>query len=214
MSAFLGKIHYWLFNKILWFEGLEKDIINLAKEQGLDVELLIKEINGKYGYPIPKKPLEEIIDTSNIHGWLQSRINSAEGRMASWTTKLLNTDDKDIIKGKLENIYIKQGIKAAKELKETGIKHNTAVDIFNSINDYILDGMPCDRVNEVVVSEEDNIQWKRRICVHSDIWKAENGDVDYFYTLRSLWVKAFVNEVNSNFQYTEIEDGVMAISRA
>lgn len=211
MSAFLGKIHYWLFNKILWFEGLEKDIIALAKEQGLDVETLTKEINHKYGEPIPNKPLEEMIDTSNIHGWLQSRINSAEGRMAAWTTKLLNTEDKDIVKGKLENIYIKQGITAAKELKETGIKPNTAVDIFNSVNDYILDGMPCDRVNEVVVSEEDNIQWKRRVCVHSDIWNEENGDVEYFYKLRSLWIKAFVNEVNSEFQYIEIEDGVMSI---
>ena len=27
MSLFLGKIHYWLFNKILWFENLEEEII-------------------------------------------------------------------------------------------------------------------------------------------------------------------------------------------
>ena len=26
MSLFLGKIHYWLFNKILWFENLEEEI--------------------------------------------------------------------------------------------------------------------------------------------------------------------------------------------
>lgn len=213
MSAFLGKIHYWLFNKILWFEGLEKDIINLAKEQGLNVESIAKDINGKYGEPSPNKPLEEMIDTSNIHGWLQSRINSAEGRMAAWTTKILNADDIDNVRNKLENVYIKQGIKAAKELKNAGAEPKTAEEIFNSINDYILDGMPCDRVNEVVASDENTIHWKRRICVHSDIWNEENGNVDYFYKLRSLWIKAFVNEVNSNFKYVEIEDGLMAIAK-
>lgn len=211
MSAFLGKIHFWLFNKILWFEGLEKDIINLAKVEGLDIELLTKEINEKYGAPVPDKPLEEMIDTSNIHGWLQSKINSAEGRMAAWTTKILNKDGIDAVRNKLENIYIKQGIKAAKELKNTGVEPKTALEIFNSVNDYILDGMPCDRVNEVIASEENSIQWKRRICVHSDIWEAESGDVDYFYTLRSLWIKAFVNEVNRDFQYIEIENEMMAI---
>lgn len=213
MSAFLGKIHYWLFNKILWFEGLEKDIINLAKEEGLDIESLTKEINGKYGDPIPSKPLEDMIDTSNIHGWLQSKINSAEGRMAAWTTKFLSADDKGSARNKLENIYIKQGIKAAKELKEKDVEPKTAEEIFNSINDYILDGMPCDRVNEVLSAEDSNIQWKRRLCVHSDIWNEENGDVEYFYKLRSLWIKAFVSEVNNEFQYVEIEDGIMSISK-
>ena len=44
MSLFLGKIHYWLFNKILWFENLEEKIIELAKNEGLDIENLRKDI--------------------------------------------------------------------------------------------------------------------------------------------------------------------------
>ena len=36
MSLFLGKIHYWLFNKILWFEKLEDEIIDLAKKEGFE----------------------------------------------------------------------------------------------------------------------------------------------------------------------------------
>lgn len=31
MSLFLGKIHYWLFNKITWFENLEKEVVKLAE---------------------------------------------------------------------------------------------------------------------------------------------------------------------------------------
>ena len=44
MSLFLGKIHYWLFNKIQWFEGLEREVITLAEKSSLDVEALKKEI--------------------------------------------------------------------------------------------------------------------------------------------------------------------------
>ena len=116
MSLFLGKIHFWLFNKVLWFEGLEDEIIKLAQEEGLDVKALSAEINGKYGQKTENKNLEEIIDTSNIHGWLQNKIHSAEGRMAAWTKAILENNETAI--GKLENIYANQGIKAAKEVKE------------------------------------------------------------------------------------------------
>ena len=211
MSLYLGKVHYWLFNKILWFEGLENEIITLAKNEGLDIDKLCKEINDKYGEQTPKLTLEEMIDTTNIHGWLQEKINSAEGRMAAWTTKVLNNNRK--VNSVMENIYTNQGIKAAKEVKDNGIEVSTAVDMFNSINDYILDGMPCDRVNEVVTSEENIVEWNRRICVHEQIWNKEQGDVDYFYKLRSLWIKAFVSEINSNFEYIEREDGIKVITR-
>ena len=85
MSLFLGKIHYWLFNKILWFENLEEEIIKTAKSEGLDIEGVKSEIEAKYGAKLENKNLEEIIDTNNIHGWLQDRIHRAEGRMAAWT---------------------------------------------------------------------------------------------------------------------------------
>ena len=211
MSLYLGKVHYWLFNKILWFEGLETEIITLAKNEGLDIDKLCKNINDKYGEKTKDIPLEEMIDTSNIHGWLQGKISSAEGRMAAWTTAVLNNNNEVTLK--MENIYKQQGIKAAKEVKEKGIEIETAVDIFNSVNDYILDGMPCDRVNEVITSEENIIEWNRRICVHGDIWNKEQGNVDYFYKLRSLWIKTFISEINSNFEYIEREDGVKVITR-
>ncbi|GAB6169817.1 hypothetical protein JCM1393_22770 [Clostridium carnis] len=209
MSLYLGKIHYWLFNKIVWFEGLENEIINLAKDEILDIEELSKEINGKYGTQLPNIPLENMIDQGNIHGWLQSKIHSAEGRMAAWTSKVLEDNNK---LSKIENIYINQGIKAAKEVKENKVDFNSAVDIFNSINDYILDGMPCDRVNEVIESEENIIKWKRRVCVHKEIWNKEGVDVNCFYALRGLWIKAFVNELNEEFSYKE-ENEIMIIEK-
>lgn len=209
MSLYLGKIHYWLFNKIVWFEDLENEIINLAKDEILDIEELSKDINGKYGTQLPNIPLENMIDQGNIHGWLQNKICSAEGRMAAWTSKVLEDNNK---LSKIEKIYINQGIKAAKEVKENKVDFNSAVDIFNSINDYILDGMPCDRVNEVIESEENIVKWKRRVCVHKEIWNKEGVDVNYFYALRGFWIKAFVNELNEEFSYKE-ENEIMIIEK-
>ena len=44
MSLFLGKIHYWLFNKVLWFEGLEDKVIEFSKAKIADVDNLENQI--------------------------------------------------------------------------------------------------------------------------------------------------------------------------
>lgn len=211
MSLFLGKIHYWLFDKILWFEGLEKDVINVAESENLNIEALSKEINQKYGEMLPDKPLEEMIDTSNIHGWLQERIHSAEGRMSAWIFRIID-NNKDAL-NKIESVYINQGMKAGNEVKEQFGKLDSAVDIYNKINDYILDGMPCDRVNEIIASDDDIVKWKRTICVHKDIWEKENMNVGIFYDLRNLWIKSFVNTINSDFKYIQGEEDTFTIER-
>jgi hypothetical protein len=203
MSLFLGKIHYWLFNKILWFEELENEIINLAAVEGLDIENPTKQINLRYGEKLASKNLEEIIDTGNIHGWLQEKIHSSEGRMAVWTSKILENNPNYL--KKVEYIYKNQGVKAGDEVNS--IKSITnAKELYNSINDYILDGMPCDGANEVIVLEDEIVIWKRRICVHKEIWEKEDVDVDIFYNLRDLWIESLVNIVNNNFKYIKTSD--------
>lgn len=211
MSLFLGKIHYWLFNKIVWFEGLEKNVIELAKSEKLNIEAISAEISQKYGDMLPDKPLEDMIDTGNIHSWLQEKITCAEGRMAAWTFKILENDKNGL--NKLEKIYIEQGIKAGNEVKEASEQIDNAVEIFNKINDYILDGMPCDRVNEVIISEENMVKWSRRVCVHKSVWEKENVSVDIFYNLRGLWIKSFVNTISSDFKYVEGEENTFTIER-
>ena len=210
MSLFLGKIHYWLFNKIVWFENLEEEIIKLAKEEGINTTELVNELNSKYGEKLPNLPLEEMIDTSNIHGWLQDKIHSAEYRLASLTNKVLEKNDG---KEKLEELYKRQGLVAASEAIENNKTVSDAFSIFNAINDYVLDGMPCDRVNEIVSNEEDKLVWKRRICVHKEIWDAVGGNVDVFYDLRNTWIKTFVATVNSNYEYKVLGDNNFSIER-
>ncbi|SCH53567.1 Uncharacterised protein [uncultured Clostridium sp.] len=207
MSLYLGKIHYWLYNKILWFEGLEDEIINLAKEEGIDVDKKFEILIKNFGEKLPNKPLEELIDMKNIHGWLQDKITCAEERMAFWIREILKKDSESITK--IEKIYIDQGLKAGKECLENNIDLSNAKSILKKIDDYILDGMPCDRVNEILESSDYIVSWKRRICVHKKVWE---NDVELFYQLRSLWIKSFINTVNNEFNYVE-EDGINKIER-
>jgi hypothetical protein len=210
MSLYLGKVHYWLFNKIIWFQNLEIELVQLAKEKGIDEDKLLSYLKDNYGDRIENKPLEEIIDTSNIHGWLQNKITISEKRLAKVTKELLNIED---INEEIEKVYINQGIKAAKEAKEEEKLGNNAAELFNLVNDYILDGMPCDRVNEVLVQEEDQVLWKRRICVHEDIWNGEGLEVNYFYNLRDIWIETFIKEVNNEFNYKKLSEIEMTIEK-
>ncbi|WP_061302161.1 hypothetical protein [Clostridium botulinum] len=198
-----------LFNKILWFESLEEEIINLAEEEKLDIELLIKDINEKYGPKLPNLPLEELVDINDVDGWLQEKIISAEERTAAWITRIINNNS--TAKSKLESLYKNQGKKAAEDLLEKCTELNTAIQIFNGIYEYILDGIPSEKVNEIISSSDNQIEWKRIICVHETIWNKENGDVNYFYYLRNKWIEEFVHNVNDEFEYIKYKDGIQSI---
>lgn len=205
MSLFLGKIHYWLFAKIQWFEGLEQEVLNFAKSKSLPVEGWTKEVYGKYGYPTEDRPLEEIIDTGNIHGWLQNRIVLAEERSADFITKILNVNSEYI--NDLIKIYREQGIKAAIEYKAEKGAPSNAVQMYEAMNDYILEGMPCDRINEILVKDENRIQWIATECIHYSYWENKGGDVKNFYKLRDNWINSFIKELDENYNYNyNVED--------
>ncbi|WP_160679634.1 hypothetical protein [Clostridium sp. C8-1-8] len=209
MSMFLGKIHYWLFNKIEWFEGLEESIVKSAENKGIDVSTLRDEIYSKYGAPTEDRPLEDMIDTNNIHGWLQGKISAAEARQAAWVTRLLE-EDSMFINDMLE-VFKEQGKIAAKEYKNEKGNPKLPSEIYTAMNDYILEGMPCDRVNEITVNTEERIEWIATQCIHHEYWDRENGDVGLFYRLRDNWIKEFVSELNSSYEYRINDNGTRII---
>ncbi|MCX7921359.1 MAG: hypothetical protein N3B21_04960 [Clostridia bacterium] len=208
MSLFLGKVHYWLYNKILWFEGLEENIVQWAKNQGLPIESWLQSIYNRFGAPTGDKPLEQIIDTSNIHGWLQDRIESAELRQAALVTEILNNNSQ--FKGALTEIFTKQGESAAREYGTTA---NTPEEVYNALNNFILEGMPCDRVNEIISDDDNEFVWETTTCLHRPHWERVQGNVENFYDLRKAWVEAFVSTLNPAFRYEKHADGVNKIIR-
>jgi hypothetical protein len=208
MSLFLGKIHFWLYNKIQWFEAIEEDIIRWAGKKGLPVDSWVKEINEEFGQPTGGTPLEEVIDSSNIHGWLQEKIQSAELRQAALATRILEVDS--TYRDELVQIYKVQGENAA---SAHGDDLNSADDIYQVLNDYLLEGMPCDRVTEIMQSDENEVVWNTTTCLHKPYWEQVGGNVSNFYIFREAWTKGFVSTLNSNFKYISETDGTKRILR-
>lgn len=200
MSKFLAPIHFWLFNKIKIHEELEAEIVSgFTNKYGDDILEIEKQNVKEYGERIPEVSLENIIDEGNIHGWLQQRINIAETRQAA-------------ILGELFKKYGDEGFNLAKEIYiENAKKHgtqasnsidiSTADDVFRTINNYILDGMPCDNVNSIIISEADLFEYEKNECLHIGYWNAVGVEPKLMYELREVWVSAFVSALDPNFVY-------------
>lgn len=201
MSLFLGKIHYWLYNKVIKYESIEKEIIEWTEIKNLDLTDYLSKLHEHYGKPLDNRPLEEIIDTSNIHGWLQNKINKAEIRQASLITKILRIDNEH--KTDLIEIYRTKGVEAAQDYKS--INPNRPAEMYKILNDVILEGMPCDNVSRVLDNTNEEYIWETTMCLHKDHWDKVGGEVDNFYELRDNWISEFVKSLNPNFRYTRID---------
>ena len=216
MSAFLAPIHTWLFNKILLAEDLEKNLqeayINKYKE---DAEAVIGK-SLAYGSPIDtSKNIEDIIDVSNIHGWLQDKISKVETRTALIITEMIKKhgEEAEVI---AEVCFAQQG-KTVGQTSKAKEMPGTPEELFNALNNYLLEGMPCDRVTRLIKSESNILEWETTSCIHKKYWEVVGGDVNVFYNLRHTFIKAFIENSNEKYVYNFIEgleySGIMGVNQ-
>lgn len=204
MSRFLGPIHHWLFNKIIMFEEIEKNIIvNSVENLGIDRNEL-EEVIMEFPKAIGNKSLEAIIDTDNIHGWLQNKISIAEARQAKLITYLV---EKCPVEGKelALNVYSLAGKAWGEEAKANNDVSN-APSIFKVLNNYVLEGMPCDNVNNVIATEMDLLSWEVTRCLHKEYWIQVSGDENLMYELRAALLTGFVKGANEKYNYVFSKD--------
>lgn len=174
MSAFLGPIHFWLYNKIQFQENLIDELVAYVTAKGWSDKA------DQY-VSMDRRKLDEVIDEANIHGWLQSRIHDAEGRYAALVLDAAGDDAEkfDALKQAAHDFGVKQGLQAA-----------TAPEAFHRLDDLLLDGMPCDQVNRVRESDDARIAWDRTMDLHSDFWQ---GHGDRYYALRQALVDGLLS---------------------
>ena len=174
MSAFLGPIHFWLYNKIQFQENLIDELVAYVTAKGWSDKA------DQY-VSTDRRKLDEVIDESNIHGWLQSRIHDAEGRYAALVLDAAGDDAEkfDALKEAARDFGAKQGLQAA-----------TAPEAFHRLDDLLLDGMPCDQVNRVRESDDARIAWDRTMDLHSEFWQ---GHGDRYYALRQALVDGLLS---------------------
>lgn len=127
MSENLGPIHYLMYEKIKF----QDDITDFLMDGNFS------QIDYK---PVSKKPLEEILDSENIHGFLQEKIDIVETRLAKALTLCKNPSEKLFDLGK----------SCAKDKDFSSFEK-----IFTDLNNYLLDGMPCDRGLSAVLDDGD-----------------------------------------------------------
>lgn len=190
MSAFLGPIHYWLYNKIRIQQEIVDELYVLGRSYRLNLE---EDCLLQFGEFL-NKPLEEMIDQGNIHGWLQERVAQVECKYAYCIIKLLQADSH--IMSRLTNVLNKKGRELGSSLAEEAL---TAPAVFQLITDHLLDGMPCDHANLLVSKSDDEVVWKRNLCVHQRYWDELDGDIHIYYELRNAWLGGLVQEIGYSF---------------
>lgn len=205
MSAFLGKIHYWLYNKITLQEKLIGEISALAQRKGFEIDPLIQDSYAKFGAPVTGE-LENEIEHSNIHGWLQEQIIGVESRLAYLATELINM--KVVSQEEIANLFFADGEERGRE--QAGFS-GSPEQCFQLIFDYMLEGMPCDRVNQIVSNTEEEMVWETTRDLHQPYWDNVGGDIENYYVFRNRWVEGFLSQ--SEFNYQRSNEGINIISR-
>lgn len=192
MSAFLGPIHNWLFRKIKFQDELVQYIVEFANKMEYQIPLL-QQLDRRYGV-LEDGELADIIDESNIYGWLQERITLVENRLAFLIT-IVTEEHPERIMDIGDAVY------------EFGKKHPATKGIFvkeayGYLDDLLLSGMPCDRVNDIINESENSISWTQTVDIHAPYWQMVHGNVEYYYTIRESLVIGMLGKTGIVYQQT------------
>ena len=194
MSAFLGPIHYWLFNKIMLVESREKGIIALFKEKhGDEAESIASANISKNGDYFPATPLEDMIGDEPIHSYLAEAIERVETREAALIAALIEKYG-DGAKAEIIEAARKDGEKIglaeAEELHAGGPA--TAEDILSAVKNAFLDGMPCDHVTHTPTPTDREAVETHSECLHKDYWKNAGADAVFMCEYLGSWIDGLV----------------------
>ena len=196
MSAFLAPIHFWMYDKILIAQELtfklEEKFLN--KEEREEVESLFP---GLYS-----KDLEEVIDQSNIHGWLHTAVSNVEIRFAYIVKTLL---DRGISLEEIKKVAFEYG-KSFPEQEVSSLK-----DAYELLMDILLDGLPCDVSISVTREEENELEFVLYNDIHKQYFNEFNLEVSLYHEIR----EAFVNCIFERYslKYKNISDSNKLITR-
>ncbi|MGC4018437.1 MAG: hypothetical protein QM793_03875 [Muricomes sp.] len=201
MSAFLGPIHVKMYQRILYQDSMSKALLDLAAKNGWADGLQAKV--DSEAPAASKEPLENIIDQSNIHGWLSQAVGNSENRFAEVVCGILEEDSQRI--GELEEV-----------MKELGRKYALPSDLnaeetYAAIHDILLDGMPCDFPFAVLEQDEDLVQWQVKSCPHARYWTNSDIGADTYYRLRDSWVEGVLE--NSSISYSHSESAEYSLRK-
>lgn len=171
MSAFLGRVHFILFNKVCECEKLNQQLIEKFNLNSSEVDAC--------SLPIVFGPLEEMIDENNIHGWLLNQVEATETRL----NYILNTlkDQKEDVKA----MFYANGKSNCTLTSEVYLD-----DLFRTMHSYLLDGMPCDGGMSIEDRDDTSVTFKYYDDAHSKI-----DCFDLLMDCREAWINGYISEL-------------------
>lgn len=196
MSMFLAPIHYMMYEKIHLQDNLATELVKRLGDANM------QKLLDNTAPQTEKAELAEVVDQSNIHGWLQNQVNISEVRFA-----------------KAVNILLESGVtidKIKKELFYMGsdihVTFGEASEVFSYMNRIFLDGMPCDHINSITDKSEKYITFRRSKNLHEDFFRALGMDGNLYFELRDSYLLGILSE--SGYALSEIrnEDGTSDIT--
>lgn len=192
MSAFLGPVHFMLYNKIQRLVALTDNLLYIF-ESGSSSELS-DSLQKQFGEN-ERGSLDEVIDKTAIHNWLNNQVNIAESRFAFVVKYFVEHGEGNRL---LDELY--------KDGEDAGLNCGDVITVqglFQEINMYLLDGMPCDGGVIVQNNDEDEVVWDVNTEVHSLFSKVSGLDLDYFFELRDKWLQGFFSG-HGTIEYTRL----------
>lgn len=173
MSAFLGPIHYLMFSKIKHQDELCLFLTEKAEQKAPGFGRQIKE----HTYAVPAGDLAEIVDPNNIHGSLQEMVQRIERKLAYIAAQ-----------AQAKQVFsLPEIIAYAKEYGRTCAvpEKLSAQEACRFLFGKLLNGMPCDRVQEMVAETETSVTWRDLVDIHGGFWQEQGLDSRQFYQIRS-----------------------------
>ncbi len=202
MSAFLGPVHFMLYNKIQKQNELLNEIIE-ASDKNNWVDNLSNKLKENCGEN-ETALLETVIDESAIHNWLNNQVQIAESRLAL-VLKLIMEKDNNLL-DKVGEIFYANGATARLDYADIIV----AEELFNAFNKILLDGMPCDKGVIVQSNDGSEIVWAINMQVHAPFYEQLGIDSRLFLTMRDKWLQGFFAG-SFHIDYAWLSDNIFRI---
>ncbi len=190
MSAFLGPIHHWLFNKIVHMEGRAFAIASMLSDNG-QKEAVDQKI-ADYGQKLEGADLAQLVGDNSIHQFLYGLISKVEVFEAGIVE---TASDFDKV---LQTVEAHGKASAEQALSQSGEAVDDAEALYKYVNDYVLEGMPCDPGAEVQPIDNKRFAYNHTACNHIPNWEYTACSPSKMCAVHNAWLKGFVSGLNSN----------------
>lgn len=194
MSAFLGPIHYWMFNKISLLEDRAMAVAGKLEKVGLAAQ--VKAKLDEYGPRLAGQDLAELVGGESIHNSLYGFITKVEVLEAELVAL---AGDKHYDEVRAE-IHAHGKATGARLLAERGEKADKLDILYRYIADAHLEGMPCDPGAQV---EQTNgtLRYTHIQCNHIPNWKYTSCPISRMCAIHNEWLQGFIAGLDGSVTY-------------